>query len=176
LTEIDLGWAVAWRATLAGLVLAGCGLALCVVAVVALPGRDPSQRALGVLFGLALLAFGVLVLVAVRRTGLRLRADGTGMTIRHRTLGGFTVRWDELAELRLLRENRWVHRGRAWHYTLVLRAARGELPELSLWREGGRYRYELGRLGLAGRRLDRALARHYPAGYRGLARYDAAHD
>jgi hypothetical protein len=176
LTEINLGWAVAWRAALAGVVLTACGLALCVVAVAALPGRDPSQRALGVLFGLALLAFGLLVLVAVRRTGLRVRADGTGMTIRHRVHGGFTVRWDELAEVALLRENRWVHQGQAWHYTLVLRPADGELPELELWRERGRYRYELGRLGFAGRRLDRALARHYPVGYRGPARYDAAHD
>ncbi|MPZ82915.1 MAG: hypothetical protein GEV28_21970 [Actinophytocola sp.] len=174
--EINLGWAMAWRATLGGLVLGGGGLALCVAAVVGPPGRDPSQRALAVLFGLVLLLVGVGVLVAVRTSGLRMRLDEDGATVRHRTHGGFSVRWDELARVRLLRENRWVGRGRAWHYTLVLEPAGADFgernPDLDLWREGADYRYELGRLGLAGRRLDRELARRCPHTYRGLTRVD----
>ncbi len=169
MTEIDLGWAVAWRAAAGGALLAAGGLALGVAAVVGLPGRDPSQRALAVVFALVLLAVGVLILVAVRATALRLRVDATGMTVEHRRHGGFTARWEDVASVRLLRERRWVGRARTWHYTLVLEPRR-DIPSLDLWREGSGYRYELGRLGLAGRRTDRALAEYFPAGYRGLAR------
>jgi hypothetical protein len=114
-TELNLGWAVAWRAWCGGVLLSAGGLSLIVAAFVALPGRDPSQRAFAV------------------------------------------------------RQKRWLGRSRMWHYTLVLRTA-GEVPDLELWREGSRYRYELGPLGFAGRRLDRALARSAAARYRGLTR------
>jgi hypothetical protein len=168
MTEINLGWALAWRAAAGGVVLAAGGLALGVAAVAGLPGRDPSQRAFLVLFAFVLLVFGVVVLFAVRATALRLRVDTTGMTVEHRRHGGFTARWADLASVRMLREKRWTSRAPTWHYTLVLDPRR-DIPSLDLWREGGGYRYELGRLGLAGRRMDRALARYFPAGYRGLA-------
>jgi hypothetical protein len=168
MTEINLGWAVAWRAAAGGVLLVAGGLALGVAAFAGLPGRDPSQRALAVLFALVLLAVGVLILVAVRAMALRLRVDETGMTVEHRRFGGFTARWADLASVRMLREKRWAGRARTWHYTLVLDPRR-DIPSLDLWREGSVYRYELGRLGLAGRRMDRTLARCFPAGYRGLA-------
>ena len=168
MTELNLGWAVAWRAWIGGVLLSAGGLALIVAAFVSLPGRDPSQRAFAVLFGLALLAAGVLILVGVRKSALSLVIGADGFAVTHRTHGGFTVSWDDLAEVRLSREKRRFVRSRMWHYTLVLRTVEA-LPELELWREGSRYRYELGPLGFAGRRLDRALARYAPARYRGLA-------
>ncbi len=168
MTELNLGWAVAWRAWAGGVLLSAGGLALIVAAFVALPGRDPSQRAFAVLFGLALLVVGVLILVAVRKSGLHLTIGEDGFAVAHRTHGGFAVTWDDVTDVRLRREKRWFGRNRMWHYTLVLRTVE-EVADLELWREGSGYRYELGPLGLAGRRLDRALARHAPARYRGLS-------
>jgi hypothetical protein len=168
-TELNLGWAVAWRAWSGGVLMSAGGLSLIVAAFVALPGRDPSQRAFAVLFGLALLAVGVLILVAARKSALHLSIGEDGFAVAHRTFGGFALSWDELTEVRLRREKRWLGRSRMWHYTLVLRTA-GEVAELELWREGSRYRYELGPLGFAGRRLDRALTRYAPVRYRGLTR------
>jgi hypothetical protein len=167
-TELNLGWAVAWRATAGAVVLAVGGLALVVAAFVALPGRDPSQRAFAVLFGGVLLAAGVLILFAVRKSALRLAMDESGCSVVHATHGGFTVLWEDVAEVRLRRRMDRVGRSRMWHYTLVLRTVR-EVEDLELWREGSVYRYELGPLGLAGRRLDRVLAAACPARYRGPA-------
>jgi hypothetical protein len=155
------------RAAISGVVFTGGGVALCGAALFGLPGRDPSQRAFAVLFGLAMLVFGLLVLVAVGKAGMRLSVDGTGLSADHRLHGGFTVRWDELSGVRLWRERRWVSWWPRWHYTLELDPLR-ELPDLELWQEGSRYRYALGQLGFLGRRLDRALARHCPGRYRGV--------
>ena len=130
-TELNLGWAVAWRAWAGGVLLSAGGLALIVAAFVALPGRDPSQRAFAALFGLALLAVGVLILIAVRRSGLHLSIGDDGFAVAHRTLGGFSLCWDDLTEVLLQREKRWLGRSRMWHYTLVLRTA-GEVPDLEL--------------------------------------------
>lgn len=168
MTVIRGGRTMTVRGAVAGVVLAGCGVALCGAAVFGLPGRDPSQRAFAVLFGLALLAFGVLVLIAVGKTGLRLSVDGAGLSADHGLHGGFTVHWEELASVRLRRERRWVGWWPRWHYTLELDPLR-DLPDLELWQEGSRYRYALGRLGFLGRRLDKALRRHCPGRYRGVA-------
>jgi len=166
---LNLGWAVAWRATVAGIVLSGGGAALCVVAVAGLPGRDPSQRAIAVLMGLVLLLIGVGAFLGVRRFGLRVTIDGAGMSLRQRDFG-FDLRWDEVHALGLTGEKRSVGRGRAWFYTLDLTLSDPDgHPELDLWREGRRHHYDLGRLGLAGRRLDRELT-HACAAYGGLTK------
>lgn len=168
MTVINVGRTLALRAAAGGVVSTAGGLALCGAAVFGLPGRDPSQRAFAVLFGLVLLAFGVLVLFALRKSGMRLRIDDAGLSAEHKLHGGFTVRWDELAGVRLTRERRWVDSWPRWHYTLDLDPLR-ELPDLELWKEGGRYRYALGRLGFLRRRLTKALERHCAGRYRGMA-------
>jgi hypothetical protein len=166
---MNLGWAVAWRATLAGAVLGAAGAALCVVAVAGLPGREPSQRAIAVLMGLVLLLLGVAALFAVRKLGLRMTVDDTGMSLRQRDFG-FDLRWDELHALGLTSEKRSVGRDRTWFYALDLTLADpDDHPELDLWRDGRHHHYDLGRLGLAGRRLDRELTRVCPT-YGGRSR------
>lgn len=156
------------RAAAGGVVLTAGGIALCGAALFGLPGRDPSQRAFAMLFGLVMLAVGVLILIAVRKSGMRLSIDDTGLSADHRLHGGFTVRWDELSSVRLWRERRWVDGWPRWHYTLELDPLR-ELPDLELWEEGSRYRYALGRLGFLSRRLNKVLERHCAGRYRGVA-------
>jgi hypothetical protein len=167
-TVIRAGRTMTVRGWICGVVFSSGGIALCGAALFGLPGRDPSQRAFAVLFGLAMLVFGVLVLMAVGTAKARLTVDAAGLSVDHGLHDAFVVPWDDLAGVRLWRERRWVGGWPRWHYTLELDPL-DELPDLELWKEGARYRYALGRLGFLGRRLDRALARHCPGRYRGLA-------
>lgn len=153
MTDIDLGRSVAWKVLAGAILFGGGGVALCVVSLIGMPGRDPSQRAIGVAIGAALILVGVAAFLGMRKSGLRARITADGLAV-----GEISLRWAEVTRIGLDVEKRWVGRATYRFYTLTFTVA-GERPDLETWREGAEYHYALGQSGRAGRRLDRELRR-----------------
>jgi hypothetical protein len=151
---VNIGRAVAWRGLLAGIAFAGLGLALAGYAV----ATSADGLVALLLVAVVLMAMGGVMLAAVWLRRSRILLDTRGATVQAR-LGGFTVAWHDFSEVRLTRVWASVGQSRVPVYTLELTPA----DDPSVLRS-----YDLGRLGRAGRRLDRALAGACPEIYQGL--------
>ncbi len=152
---VTIGRAMAWRGLLAGGAFTGLGLALAVYVVATAAGGLVAL----LVVALVMVGMGGVMLAAVWLRRSRISLDTRGCTV-HGRLGGFSLEWRDYQQVRLTRERAWVGSHRVPIYTLELTAAHDPSVTRSC---------ELGRLGAAGRRLDRALAAACPDVYRGPA-------
>ncbi|RZS32506.1 hypothetical protein EV193_112140 [Herbihabitans rhizosphaerae] len=152
------------------------GAALTAAGVLGLTGGEPGRRPAAIGMGLVLLALGGGAAWALSRGENRLVLDRQGLTVPQVPDVEFTVGWSELREVRVYRERRGGGETRMWHYDLVLAPRLGDFaerhPEMADWHSLDGYRYSLGALGLAGRRLDRAFTRFAGGSWTGMRTVD----
>ncbi|PRX51209.1 hypothetical protein B0I33_101362 [Prauserella shujinwangii] len=144
----------------AAAVLGAGGVVVTALAIAGAAGGDRG-RLQGLVLGLPMIAFAVLLVVAISRQRLLLTVDGDGFTIDQRPVGGFSVTWRQVRDLRVVRERRRVALVFSrWAYTLELTPAGrrfgGPLEDL---RDGTVYRYAFGEIGAQGRRAEEVLTR-----------------
>ncbi|WP_199431802.1 hypothetical protein [Qaidamihabitans albus] len=143
---------------IAAALLGAGGLVVTALAVAGAVGGDLA-RLQGLVLGLPMIAFAALLVVALGRQKLLLTVGPDGFGVEQEPIGGFSVAWKQVRDLRVLRERRrlaLVFSRQA--YTLELTPAGkrfgGRLEDL---RDGKVYRYALGEIGAQGRRAEEVL-------------------
>jgi len=169
---VNMSTALRWRGFIAVALFGGGGLVLLAVSVFGLIGQHTGQRIGGIVLAVVLLSFGGFALRGVIRPSVWVVVAADGLTLRGRP-GEFRTPWPELSSVELERERRSWGRSRYWFFRLMLTpgdvaAFTENHPEMSARHTRGRYVYDLGRIGRAGRKLERALRVHAPAVFDGV--------
>jgi hypothetical protein len=170
---VNMSTALRWRGLIAVTLFGGGGLVLFAISAFGLTGQHPAQRIGGVVLSVVLVSFGGFALRGVLRPSVWVIVAADGLTMRGRP-GEFQVPWSDLATVVLERERRSWGRSRYWFYRLLLtpRAVDDfvvDHPDMAARRgRDNHYIYDLGRIGRAGRRLDRALRAHAPTVFPGV--------
>ncbi|TDP97603.1 hypothetical protein [Labedaea rhizosphaerae] len=169
---VNLSTALRWRGLIAVVLFGGGGLVLLAISVFGLMDQHTGQRIGEIALSIVLLSFGGFALRGVVRPSVWVVVAGAGLALRGRP-GEFHVSWGELSQVVVEREHRSWGRSRYWFYRLLL-APRAvdefamSHPEMAARRGRDHYVYDLGRIGRAGRKLDRALRAHAPAVFTGI--------
>jgi hypothetical protein len=170
---VNMSTALRWRGLVAVALFGGGGLLLLTIGVFGLIGQHTGQRIGEIALAVVLVSFGGFALRGVLRPSVWVVVAAAGLTLRGRP-GEFTVTWLELATVVLERERRSWGRSRYWFHRLMLtpRAVDDFVvhhPEMAARRgRDNHYIYDLGRIGRAGRRLERALRAHAPSVFPGV--------
>lgn len=169
---VNMSTALRWRGLVAVILFGGGGLTLLVVSLFGLGGLHVGQRIGGTALGVVLVSFAAFALRGVLRPSVWVDVAAESLGLRGRP-GAFRLPWRELSAVELERERRSWGRSRYWYYRLLLTPrdvadfAAGH-QEMAQRYAGDRYVYDLGRIGRAGRKLDRALRAHAPSLFTGV--------
>jgi len=169
---VNMSTALRWRGFIAVALFGGGGLVLLAISVFGMLDQHTGQRIGEIALSVVLLSFGGFALRGVLRPSVWVVVAADGLTLRGRP-GEFHLTWTELSKLVLERERRSWGRSRYWFYRLLLTPRAADEfamghPEMAARRGREHYVYDLGRIGRAGRRLDRALRGHAPAIFTGV--------